>query len=309
MKRLLHLLLLLATAQAFPNVRYRRNDTLATTTAFPSATYNSTTTAPPSSTLNVTSTSYPDSTSTVSLADLPGDPSPESPEEKAAEIADSEVSETELTAPEDPSPTTTIGVATETSATEALPTATDEPASPEEMTSSAPEVDPTSVATTTYEVYYTSVAVSADGGSSSYIVSASSSLSTIPSSSVTTVASATGTVAPARRPKQGTEANAPGVGEGEQVLGLVAPNYNAARTVFTSNPALPTGDCKFQYRHVLGGRSTKDLGDTFIYPGKRFREKDVKQGNVGDCGLGAAVIAMITSGNEKYLTAMTRECS
>lgn len=63
--------------------------------------------------------------------------------------------------------------------------------------------------------------------------------------------------------------------------------------------------CEYAYEHVLGGNGTTPRGALWALEGYvDLVAADVKQGGIGDCGMGAAVMALAAGGWTRYLKAM-----
>jgi hypothetical protein len=103
------------------------------------------------------------------------------------------------------------------------------------------------------------------------------------------------------------------VSESESTFfGLAAPDYLRYLTFVDSIPDLPgSTSCVYEYQSVLGGNNQTALGQLWNIDSGDLSTlldiEDVPQGGIGDCGLGAAIMAMITSGNVEYLRGLTSE--
>jgi hypothetical protein len=99
---------------------------------------------------------------------------------------------------------------------------------------------------------------------------------------------------------------------GSTSFGLVEPDYQLYLTYVDSTPQLPgSTSCVYEYQSVLGGNYQTPLGALWNTDSGDLSSlldiEDVRQGGIGDCGLGAAIMAMITSGNVAYLRGLTSE--
>ncbi|GMK59027.1 hypothetical protein CspeluHIS016_0700420 [Cutaneotrichosporon spelunceum] len=83
------------------------------------------------------------------------------------------------------------------------------------------------------------------------------------------------------RPEQGTNKNTDAFGSGSS-------NSNVPRS---------PGDCTYEYRYVLGGDGSASSGSLWALEGfVDLVAADVQQGGIGDCGMGAAVMALASGG-------------
>lgn len=115
-------------------------------------------------------------------------------------------------------------------------------------------------------------------------------------------------------PPQGTNANAivfPGRARTQRPVTRSAEHYHAARQQLDTQPDPPSPNpdptltCNYAYEHVLGGNSTVPKGALWAIEGYvNLVAADVHQGGIGDCGMGAAVMALAAGGWTKYLTHM-----
>ncbi|KAL1407852.1 hypothetical protein Q8F55_007288 [Vanrija albida] len=72
----------------------------------------------------------------------------------------------------------------------------------------------------------------------------------------------------------------------------------------TPNPA-PGLTCNYAYEHVLGGAGTTAKGALWAIEGYvNLVAADVHQGGIGDCGMGAAIMALAAGGWTRYITNM-----
>lgn len=91
---------------------------------------------------------------------------------------------------------------------------------------------------------------------------------------------------------------------------LIEPDYRLYLGYVDSTPQLPPPtSCVYEYQSVLGGSYQTPYGSLWNIESGDLSDllsiEDVVQGAIGDCGLGAAVMAMITSGNVEYLRGLT----
>lgn len=123
-------------------------------------------------------------------------------------------------------------------------------------------------------------------------------------------------------PVQGTNLNAPTVGDGipnnvavarprpagsiDRLIGkryvengvdyavrMGSAAYNPDLVVPKDDPAL---HCEYSYEHVLGGGGTTSRGGLWALEGSVWGvAADVRQGGIGDCGLGASVMALLAN--------------
>ncbi|WOO78488.1 uncharacterized protein LOC62_02G002035 [Vanrija pseudolonga] len=110
-------------------------------------------------------------------------------------------------------------------------------------------------------------------------------------------------------PVAGTNEDAPGVGTPPvQGFGLTSTDYYQAMISQGSQPGLPVPDadpakkCEYTFSNVLGGGGTTALGELWALEDYvNLVPADVQQGGIGDCGMGAGIMALVTSGYLKHL--------
>lgn len=94
-------------------------------------------------------------------------------------------------------------------------------------------------------------------------------------------------------------------------LSIGAADYEGRKLDLTAQPDLPLPNpdrqlrCEYAYEHVLGGNGTTPKGALWALEGYvDLVAADVRQGGIGDCGMGAAVQALAAGGWTRYLTRM-----
>ncbi|KAL1407440.1 hypothetical protein Q8F55_006873 [Vanrija albida] len=110
-------------------------------------------------------------------------------------------------------------------------------------------------------------------------------------------------------PIAGTNEDAPDVGApAQQGFSLTDPDYHAAMIAGGSQPSLPvpntdpTKKCEYKFTNVLGGGGTTQIGELWALEDYvNLVPADVQQGGIGDCGMGAGIMALVTSGYMRYL--------
>lgn len=94
-------------------------------------------------------------------------------------------------------------------------------------------------------------------------------------------------------------------------LSIGAADYEARKLDLAAQPEIPLPNpdaklrCEYAYEHVLGGNGTVSKGALWALEGYvNLVAADVRQGGIGDCGMGAAVQALAAGGWTRYLTSM-----
>lgn len=115
------------------------------------------------------------------------------------------------------------------------------------------------------------------------------------------------------RPEQGTNQNAGafrssmgGLSSRSRSIGSSAARAVAAAKRQTSINAQPipppSTTCTYEYQHVLGGDGSPSRGALWALEGfVDLVAADVQQGGIGDCGMGAAIMALASGGWTKYI--------
>lgn len=109
----------------------------------------------------------------------------------------------------------------------------------------------------------------------------------------------------AKIPIAGTNANAPGVGLPPLLTLATTPDFQKVMVSPGLQPRLPVPGkdddadqgCQYEYVHMLGFDGSPPLAQ--LWSGTEhdnLLSTDVHQGGIGDCGMGAAMIALVTSG-------------
>lgn len=108
----------------------------------------------------------------------------------------------------------------------------------------------------------------------------------------------------------GTNVHAPGIGI-PPLLTLAAerPDYKEAMRSPETQPTLPVPDpsvpanatCEYTYVNVFGGAENKGAHLWANGQGDNLVPVDVLQGGIGDCGMGASILALVTSGYLGYI--------
>ncbi|CAK9785714.1 hypothetical protein CC85DRAFT_313985 [Cutaneotrichosporon oleaginosum] len=97
------------------------------------------------------------------------------------------------------------------------------------------------------------------------------------------------------RPVQGTNRNAFVFGSVVSESGL---GPRKRQVAINTQPALPpAGTCVYEYQHVLGGDGSASRGALWALENVvDLVAADVQQGGIGDCGMGAAIMALASGG-------------
>jgi hypothetical protein len=118
-------------------------------------------------------------------------------------------------------------------------------------------------------------------------------------------------------PLQGTNQNADTFSGGIRAFSLQlnltgsTTDWNALRVSPGAQPEVPLPNpepslrCEYAYEHVLGGAGTTSKGALWALEGYvDLVAADVKQGGIGDCGAGAAIMALAAGGWTQYIKQM-----
>ena len=115
----------------------------------------------------------------------------------------------------------------------------------------------------------------------------------------------------------GTDDDGPGIGaapvpppSGFGLTGQADDYWNVTRRDPNVNPDIhEPAECNYGYERTLGGRSGPDYGSVFGLPGQIVQSTDIRQGQIGDCGVGASLIALLLEGYEDTIRSIFRESS